>query len=132
MPKIPWTEIEKVSPDTEVTLMATRLPLRQYWHIPGFLATSQRVRRQLAHSEGLVGYALEAQLARKAFWTVSAWTDADHLRRFHQADPHHAAAEGIRPRMEESTFVTWTGKAGDLPIPWDEAYRRIAERRDQE
>jgi hypothetical protein len=127
MPKLPWTEVETVPPETELTFMASRLPLRHYRHIPGFMATTQRIRRQLAQSEGLVGYALEAQLLRKTFWTLSAWTGRDLLYRFHRADPHHAATEAIRPRMEPTSFVFWKGTAADLPLAWDEAYRRIAE-----
>jgi hypothetical protein len=129
MPKLPWTTIESVPPDTEVTVMASRLPLRRYRHIPRFLVATLRIRRQLAQSDGLVGYALDAQLARKTFWTVSAWTGRDRLYRFDGADPHRSAKEGIRPHMEPSTFVFWTGTAADLPIPWDEVRRRLAEKR---
>lgn len=129
MPKLPWTEIESVPPDTEVTVMASRLPLRRYRHVPRFLAGTLRIRRQLARSEGLVGYALDAQLARKTFWTVSAWTGRDYLYAFDGADPHRTAKEGIRPQMEPSTFVLWTGRAADLPIAWDEVRRRLDERR---
>jgi heme-degrading monooxygenase HmoA len=132
MPKLPWTSIESVPPETEVTVMGSRLPLRHYRHIPGFLAATLRIRRQLAKADGLVGYALDAELTRKTFWTVSAWTDRSHLRHFDAADPHHAATEAIRPRMEPSTFVFWTGTAADLPVAWDEVRRRIAERRSEQ
>ncbi|HEY8524137.1 MAG TPA: hypothetical protein VIL48_04180 [Acidimicrobiales bacterium] len=127
MPKLPWAEIESVPPDTEITVMASRLPLRRYRHVPGFLAATRRIRRQLARAEGLVGYALEAQLTRKTFWTVSAWTDLDRLYRFNRSDPHRADAAAIRPRMEPSSFVFWTARAGDLPISWREVRRRLAE-----
>jgi hypothetical protein len=129
MPKLPWTTIDSVPPDTEVTVMASRLPLRRYRHIPRFLVATLRIRRQLAQSDGLIGYALDAQLVRKTFWTVSAWTGRDRLYRFDGADPHRSAKEGIRPHMEPSTFVFWTGTAADLPISWDEVRRRLAEKR---
>ena len=73
--------------------------------------------------------ALDAQLTRKTFWTVSAWTSRDHLRRFDRANPHRADVQAIKPKMEPSTFVFWSGTAGDLPVAWDEVERRIAERR---
>ena len=129
MPKLPWVTVTELDPDAEVTVMASRLPLRRYRHIPGFMAATLRIRRQLAAAEGLGGYALDAELMRKTFWTVSAWADREHLQRFERADPHHAATRTIRPRMEPSTFVFWTGKAGELPIGWDEVRRRIGERR---
>jgi hypothetical protein len=132
MPKLPWTEIDSATPETEVTVMASRLPLHRYRHIPKFLASTLRIRRQLARAEGLVGYALDAELTRKTFWTVSAWTGRDRLYRFDGADPHRTAKDHIRPHMEPSTFVFWTATAADLPISWDEVRRRLDERRDRQ
>jgi hypothetical protein len=128
MPKLPWVTVNQLDPDAEITVMASRLPLRSYRHIPGFMAAALRIRRQLASAEGLGGYALDAQLAKKTFWTLSAWTDSEHLHRFDSADPHHSATQAIRPHMEPSTFVFWTDKANSLPIGWDEARQRIADR----
>jgi heme-degrading monooxygenase HmoA len=128
MPKLPWASINEVESDTDVTIMGSRLPLRSHLAVPGFLLAAQRIRKQLKGSEGLVGYALDARLLEKAFWTVSAWTSREHLERFDRADPHHAATGAIRPKMEPSTFVFWSGKARDLPVPWNEVERRIAER----
>ena len=129
MPALPWKKIDTVDADTECTVMASRLPLRHYRSIPGFLRWTMRIRRQLAHSPGLVGYSLDAHLLRKTFWTVSAWTGRPELARFDGAEPHRAATRAIAPRMEPSTFVTWTCRAGDLPVPWKEARRRIDEAR---
>jgi hypothetical protein len=128
MPKLPWTSITEVDPETDVTIMGSRLPLRSHLAIPRFMLATLRIRKQLKGSEGLVGYALDAQLTNKTFWTVSAWTSRDHLRQFDRADPHHADVQAIKPKMEPSTFVFWTGKAGDLPVDWADVHRRIAER----
>jgi hypothetical protein len=57
--------------------MGSRLPLRSYRDIPAFLLWTLRIRRQLAGTAGVVGYALDAHLLRKTFWTVSAWTGAE-------------------------------------------------------
>jgi hypothetical protein len=37
-----------------------------------------------------------------------------------------------RSAMRTSTFVFWTVPAGDLPIRWDEAVRRVTEKQRQE
>ncbi|HEX8804060.1 MAG TPA: hypothetical protein VF743_07695 [Acidimicrobiales bacterium] len=126
MPKLSWTAVSDVPPETEVVIMGSRLPLRRHRSIPAFMAATLRIRRQLAGSEGLVGYALDAELARKTFWTISAWTGRDALRRFDREDPHRGATRAIRPRMLPSTFAFWTGTAADLPVPWDEVRRRLA------
>jgi hypothetical protein len=129
MPKLPWASISEVPADTEVTIMGSRLPLRSYRHIPRFLWATLRIRKQLARSQGLVGYALDAELTRKTFWTVSAWVGNDELQRFNRADPHHAETAAIRSMMLPTTFVFWTGKPGDLPVDWHDVRGRIDARR---
>ncbi len=130
MPPLPWRTVSAVDPDTACTVMASRLPLRSHMRIPGFLVWTLRIRRQLARTPGLVGYGLDAQLLRKTFWTVSAWTGRAELGRFDRTDPHRAATDAIRPAMAPTTFVTWACAAGDLPIGWEEVRRRVGERLD--
>ena len=135
MPPLPWSRISTVDPGTEVTVVATRLPLRSYRHIPGFLRWTLRIRRQLAQgpsgpgsgaaTSGLVGYSLDAHLLRKTFWTVSAWTGQAEIEAFVHQDPHAAGMVAIRPHMGESTFVFWTATAEDLPIRWADVRRRV-------
>jgi hypothetical protein len=129
MPKLPWASITEVPADTEVTIMGSRLPLRSYRHIPRFLRATMRIRKQLARNQGLVGYALEAQLTRKTFWTVSAWIGKDELQRFNRTDPHQTETTVIRSMMLPTTFVFWTATAGDLPMDWPEVRARIEARR---
>ncbi len=70
-------------------------------------------------------YALDAKLFEKTFWTVSAWRSREQLEAFAATDPHRRDVGKVRPNMDPTTFVFWTAKAGDLPIAWDEARRRI-------
>jgi hypothetical protein len=127
MPALPWSSHETVEPDTECTVMASRLPLRSHAKIPGFFAAMMRIRRQLAGATGLIGYALNAELAPKTFWTLSAWKSRQDLDQFARTDPHASDVGKIRPSMEPTTFVFWTARAGDLPISWDEVRRRIGD-----
>ncbi len=129
MPALPWKNYETVGADSESTVMASRLPLRSHLRIPAFLAATVRIRRQLARSPGLLGYALKAQLGARTFWTVSAWKSRDDLDRFARSDPHATDVDNIRANMDPTTFVFWTARAGDLPISWDEVRRRIDQAR---
>jgi hypothetical protein len=129
MPALPWKRYEKLPPNTECTVMASRLPLKSHLRIPGFLVTTLRIRRQLARTPGLVGYSLNAQLLRKTFWTVSMWSSRQLLQEFARTDPHRADTDRIRPAMSPTTFVFWIARAGDLPIGWDDVRRRIDEER---
>jgi hypothetical protein len=84
------------------------------------------IRTQLSGASGLIGYSLDAHLARKTFWTLSAWDSQDTLDAFSHADPHRSRVNAIRPRMRPTTFRFWTVRGADLPVSWDEARRRIA------
>lgn len=127
MPALPWSPLNDVEPRAEVTVMGSRLPLRSYRDIPAFLLWTFRIRRQLAGTPGLVGYALDAHLLAKTFWTVSAWTGPGPIDDFVRRDPHAAGMTTIRPRMRPTTFVFWTERAADLPLGWGEIRRRLAD-----
>ena len=66
MPALPWVGRQDIDPDRDYVVMASRLPLKAHRYIPGFLRDTLRIRRQLARTEGLVAYALNAQLAGEA------------------------------------------------------------------
>ncbi|MDQ3895688.1 MAG: DUF3291 domain-containing protein [Actinomycetota bacterium] len=125
MPALPWSRISTADPGSELTVMASRLPLRSYRHIPNFLRWTWRIRGQLADAPGLVGYSLDAHPLRKTFWTVSAWTSQEALQAFVHDDPHAAGVGSIRPHMARSAFHFWTVRAADLPVKWDEVRDRI-------
>ena len=125
MPPLPWTRISTVEPATELTVMASRLPLRAHRHIPGFLRWTLRIRHQLAQSHGLVGYSLDAHLLAKTFWTVSAWTGRAQMEAFVRQEPHAAGMAAIRPHMGEPSFVFWTVTANELPLPWKGVRQRV-------
>jgi heme-degrading monooxygenase HmoA len=127
MPALPWKRTDVVDPDAELTVMGSRLPLHSHLRIPGFLAATVRIRSQLGTAPGLVGYALDAQLLAKTFWTVSAWRSREELEAFAATDPHRRDVGRIRARMDPTTFVFWTARAAELPIAWDDVRRRIAE-----
>ena len=125
MPVLPWINVATVDPDADLTVMASKLPLRSHRHLPRFLRQTWLVHRQLSRSPGLVGYSLDARLVGKTFWTVSAWTSRPDLGGFDRSGPHRAAKEAIRPAMRPSTFVMWRCRADALPITWHEVRGRI-------
>jgi hypothetical protein len=120
MPALPWVQRQVVQPDRHYVAMASRLPLKAYRFIPGFLRDTLRIRRQLADTAGLIGYSLNAQLTRKTFWTFSVWVDRASLDTFAAADPHHQIIVRLRPRMRESRFEFFELSGGDLPKTWDQ------------
>lgn len=125
MPALPWIKVGTADPDADLTVIASRLPLRSHRDVPRFLWHTWLVHRQLARSPGLVGYSLDARLLGKTFWTVSAWTNRPDLGGFDRSSPHRAAKKAIRPAMLPSTFVMWRCSASSLPIPWREVRGRV-------
>lgn len=125
MPAIPWKSFENVNPDREYLVMASRLPLKSYLRVPGFMRFTMAVQRQLATAEGLIGYSLTTEVPGKRFFTLSAWTDQQHLDAFARALPHLDVMRKLRPHMLPTTFVTWNVHGRDIPVSWEVARSRL-------
>ena len=89
--------------------------------------TSQ-IRRQLANSEGLIGYALDAHVLSRDFWTLSVWEDEASLRRFVQQDPHGKVMMDLLPHMGQTAFFPFKVDASSIPPDWEDTKRRMRER----
>jgi hypothetical protein len=120
MPALPWVSRQAVDADQQYTAMASRLPLKAYRFIPGFLRDTMRIRRQLAETPGLVGYALNAEVLRKTFWTFSVWDDQASLDTFAATDPHRRIIRQLQPRMENTRFEFFEIAGSRLPMSWDQ------------
>jgi hypothetical protein len=118
MPALPWVQRQPTDPDREYLVMASRLPLKSYLSVPGFLRDTLRIRKQLAGADGLVAYSLNAQLARKTFWTFSVWTDQASLDAFAAAEPHRGIIQRLRPRMGASRFEFLRLRGSEIPKNW--------------
>lgn len=125
MPALPWVRVSEPEADITYLVMASRLPLRSYAHLPSFMRATWRIRRQLAAADGLIGYSLDAKLLAKTFCTVSAWRDQEALDHFARAEPHRGLMTAIRPHMRPTTFVTWTATGSEIPVKWDTARRQM-------
>jgi heme-degrading monooxygenase HmoA len=120
MPALPWVSRQAIQPDRDYIAMASRLPLRRYRSIPGFLRDTMAIRRQLASTSGLVGYALNAELTRKRFWTFSVWEDRESLNSFAATDPHRRIIRRLGPLMGETRFEFFPVSGAKLPMTWDQ------------
>jgi hypothetical protein len=106
---------------------ASRLPLRRYRDIPGFLRDTRTVRAQLREAPGLAGYSLRAQFLRKTFWTLSLWESAPDLALFAAGDRHRGIAAGLANRIKAPLFVRWPHEFKDGPPTWSAARARLAD-----
>jgi heme-degrading monooxygenase HmoA len=120
VPALPWVQRENIDPTVTYQAMASYLPLKRHRSIPGFLADALAIRLQLERTEGLVGYALDAELTSKTFWTFSVWKSQADLDAFARSDPHRKIIQRLRPRMDESRFAFFSLSGDTLPATRDE------------
>ena len=125
MPAMPWVTVRTPGPGVDLTIVATRLPLRSHRDIPRFLGHTARIMRQLGREDDLIGYSLLAELFRKTFWTVSAWDSRSGLGRFDRGKPHQDAKDSMRPSMLPSTIAMWGCTGSEVPVSWQEVRRRV-------
>lgn len=75
--------------------------------------------RQAEHAPGFLGGRLAADRDR-AFWTVTAWSDAKAMHAFRGSGDHRRAMRGMRVLdryCDEAATVTWSSPSARLPDP---------------
>ncbi|MEV5438970.1 DUF3291 domain-containing protein [Streptomyces sp. NPDC052682] len=107
--------------------MASRFEVRSLRDVPRFFLRSLAAWRQVRSAPGGFGASLIAEPLKRTFWTLSAWSDRDALYAYARTEPHRSIMTSLRPTMRESVFTFWQVPAGDLPIDWADARRRLAE-----
>ncbi|MFB7572467.1 DUF3291 domain-containing protein [Streptomyces sp. NPDC056165] len=128
MPALGWITPHHAPPHSRVIVMASRFELKSLSDVPRFLVKSLVSWKQVRTAPGAYGASLVAQPLRRVFCTLSAWEDRNALYAYAKSDPHGEVMRAMRPRCRESTFVFWETGSDDLPIGWDEAKRRLAEK----
>ena len=128
MPALPWKSFALPENDREYSALLTYLPLKRWRAIPKFMRYTSQIQRQLADSEGLIGYALDAKVLSRDFWTLSVWEDEASLRRFVQQNPHEKVMMDLLPHMGQTAFVPFKVDASSIPPDWEDTKRRMRER----
>jgi heme-degrading monooxygenase HmoA len=129
MPSLPWTTCDGADPGASAVVMASRFRVRRYRDVPRFLIDSVRIRRQVRSAPGALGVSLTAQLLRREFLTLSAWSDHTAVRNLVRAEPHASAMQRHRSVTSESTFVFFDVTTAQLPPHLDDARHRLDKQR---
>jgi hypothetical protein len=125
--KSPWKSMKPLEPDQSYLVLASSIPPRSMTSTSRLFRGSSAVRKQLAGTEGVVGFALLARPFRKQYATLSVWVDEPALAAFANANPHHELMTDLAPEMGPTTFVRWTIRGSDGRPSWTEGLRRLAE-----
>jgi nitrite reductase/ring-hydroxylating ferredoxin subunit len=120
VPALPWKTFTTPESDRDYPAMLSHLPLATFRATPKFFRFIFAIQRQLASSEGLIGYTLDAHPLAKEYWTLSVWEDRDSLWRFVHKLPHSKAMQDLLPHMGETRFFHFEVKGSLVPPDWQE------------
>ncbi len=123
--KSPWKSMGKLEPDRSYLVLASSIPplkLSSTWRM---FRGASAVRKQLAKTEGVIGFSLLARPLRKQYATLSVWVDDDALSAFSGDNPHHELMTNLSPEMGPTQFVRWTASGSDGRPSWSDALQRL-------
>lgn len=92
----------------------TRLRVRSWRYLAGFAWYTLQSKRQLRRSPGFLNGAL-ANAPGFAFWTTTAWVDANAMARFRDTDWHKRAMPKLLEWCDEASVARWTQDTAELP-----------------
>ncbi len=131
-PPRPWTQRTSVEPEQQYQAFTSRFFLKSMRRVPAFLASSFRIMKQANAAPGIIGWALGMHVLRREFYTLSAWKDAESLRRFVRDGSHKDAIRLFEKDLRRKTILVYYNVLGrDLPLTWKDAIAR-QERPEQE
>ena len=121
-----WKWMKSPEPDGEYLVLASSIPPVSRSSTGRLFRGSSAVRKQLAGTEGVVGFSMLARPWRKQYATLSVWTDDRALATFAGASPHRDLMSKLSPDMGPTKFVRWTIRGSEGRPSWSEALKRLA------
>jgi hypothetical protein len=101
----------------------TRLRVRSWRYLPGFLAQSLGVLVQAKFARGNLSAAVLRDLDL-AFWTRTIWFDETTMRAFMLSGMHRRVMPRLLDWCDEAAVVHWLAEDAQPPS-WSEAHRRL-------
>jgi heme-degrading monooxygenase HmoA len=111
--KTPWKTLERLEPDQEYVVLATRLPPRSRSSTLRLARGAAQIRKQLGNTDGVVGFSLVARPWKKDYATLSVWKTDEALDAFVKHEPHAELMASLSPLLAPTTFVRWTMRGSD-------------------
>ena len=101
----------------------TRLRVRSWRYVPGFLIQSLRAALQAKRAPGSLAVSVLRD-ADRAFWTRTVWKDEAAMRTFMQSGVHRRVMSRLPEWCNEAALGHWVQDAAEPPS-WAEAHRRL-------
>ena len=118
----PWKAFVQPQEQTTYLALLTHIGLRRYSLVPRFVSYSVGIQKQLAHTRGVIGYAIAAKPLRNKYWTLSVWEGDRALMEFVASEPHKSSMSAFDD--SDLRFTRWNIAGADIPPRWDDAMRR--------
>ena len=126
MPALPWLERQPIDPQRQYVAMASRLPLKSYRFIPGFMRDTMRIRRQLGQATELRRLHAERRPCPKDVLDVLGLGGPGQPGQVRSQRPpprHHRAAA---PADEPDAVRVFPISGSDLPLTWAQITARVS------
>jgi hypothetical protein len=92
----------------------TRLRVRSWRYLPLFAVQALRSARQAASADGSLAVRL-LKYERNTFWTATAWTHEQAMRKFMLAAPHGPVMLKLLDWCDEASVAHWNQESPELP-----------------
>jgi hypothetical protein len=107
-------------------ISVTRLRVRSFLYLPGFLWDTFHSVRQVQRSPGFLGGRLLVNPGF-VFWTMTAWQDESAMNAYRTGGAHRQAMPKLLDWCDEAAVVHWNQESPEIP-EWQQAHQRMAER----
>jgi hypothetical protein len=104
-------------------ISVTRLRVRSWLYLPGFIFSSIRIGKQAKSAPGNLAVKI-LQDRRNTFWTCTGWESETAMKAFMRGAPHGPTMRKLLEWCDEAALVHWIQDSPDLPS-WTEAHRRM-------
>ena len=106
-----------------VFVSLTRLRIRSWRFMPGFIFYALRSEAQVRRAAGFLSGALHPDMPF-TFWTMTAWDSEGSMRAYMTSGAHKAAMPKLMRWCDQASVAHWLQESSELP-GWDEADRRM-------
>jgi hypothetical protein len=106
-------------------ISVTRLRVRSFLYLPGFLWDTFKSVRQAERSSGFLGGRLLVN-AGFVFWTMTVWEGEAAMNAFRTGGAHRRAMPKLLNWCDEAAVVHWTQHSTEMPA-WQQAQLHMAE-----
>lgn len=101
----------------------TRLRIRRFYFLPGFLWYTLRAQRQAEHAPGFHGGRLLVD-AHSTYWTLTLWDNERAMKAFRGTSAHGKVMPKLANWCDEAAYSHWEPQEEIVPS-WPEACQRL-------